>query len=115
MRRLGQRGFTLVEVLVGTGIMSLMTTLMGTSEKTGTSFEAQADTRNVSEWIGRDLPMAQATDLVDGGAPVGSASFTWVDQFGGVQLSHSVSYSLAGGELVRTYDGISHVIGRQIS
>lgn len=123
MSRRSQRGFTLVEVVVGTGILSLVTTLMSTgmfqavtmTTKIGGAYQARFATGTAASWTARDVPMAQSTDLEDGAPPVAGATFTWTDQFGGVQTSHSLTYSLSGGDLLRTYDGSTSVIGRQVS
>lgn len=122
MKGLGQGGFTLVETLVSTGIMGLVVALMSTglfqaltaTEKANAGQQVQGTTRGASVWLLRDVPMGRSTDLMDAGAPVSSAIFTWIDYFGGGALSHSVSYALANGDLVRNYDGGSFAVARGV-
>ncbi len=123
MKTRSQRGYTLVEVMVGTGILGLISTLIGSGlfqtitlrGKTSETFQAAGSTRTATGWITQDIPMALTTDLVDGGAPVSSATFTWTDLFQNAQAPHSVSYALVSGNLQRNYDGTTDVIGRGIT
>ena len=51
--------------------------------------------------------------------PKSSANMTWYDytsSFGSsFGTDHSASYSLAGGELRRTYDGVVSIVGRHVT
>ena len=126
-----QNGFTIVELLVGIGILGLMAPLLATGmfqmltsvEKGRAGFEAQADTRNAAAWMSQDIVMAQAADQTipyDIGCTNESgtfATFTWFDWFGDPDPVpiHTVSYCLKGTELLRFYDcGGPIVIGRHI-
>lgn len=119
----GQRGFTLVEVLVSTAVIGMMVTLVGVgvnqaitlSERANYGSQAQRQTRNALHWMTRDMAMAQTTNVVDGAAPVSSATFTWTDVFADALTNHSLSYVVTNGELRRTYDGVTITIGRQIT
>jgi prepilin-type N-terminal cleavage/methylation domain-containing protein len=123
MKYTDQKGFTLLELLVSTGIMSILIAIIGVgifqaialSQKANYRVQALSQTRNAVHWMARDIPMAQSTDLVDGGAPVSDATFTWTDVFADAQTPHALSYALVGGELRRTYDGTTITIGRSVS
>lgn len=123
MRKVGQQGFTLADLLVSMGVMGLVVTLVGNgifqginlSDKVSDGFLAQSDTRTPVFWLARDIAMAYSTTLVDGAAPVTSATFTWTDYFGDASTAHSLSYALVGTELQRTYDGVVGKIGRRVS
>jgi hypothetical protein len=58
--------------------------------------------------------MGQSTGLVDGAGPVNTASFSWTDYFQEGAVPHTASYAVTNGDLVRTYDGLSTVIGRNV-
>lgn len=118
-----QRGFTLVEVLVSTSIIGLLVPLIGTgvfqsvntSERIGGDLQPAGNTRGAVQWLSRDIPMALTTDLTDGAVPVSGATFTWTDLFNNGQTAHSVSYSLSGNDLRRTYDGLTSTVGRNVT
>ena len=119
MIRLKQRGFTLVELLIGIGILGIATPLLALAlfqiltftERGRAGFEAQADTRNASTWISQDIVMAQGTNLIVINPPDPTeyieiedpdcadaetewATFTWTDYFEDRNDQHTVSYCL---------------------
>jgi prepilin-type N-terminal cleavage/methylation domain-containing protein len=126
-----QRGFSLAELLVTVGIMALIgPVLVGSlyqmqsiTSRESAYLEIEADFRTSMQWLGRDFRMAKETDLVDGGPAVDCAavspspcmSLTWTDEFEEASAEHSAAYALIGGELRRTYDGTTHVVGRSVS
>ncbi len=120
MRRLSQKGSTLLEVIVSTGILGLLGVLLGAglfqmtavTQKTGAGLQAQAGTSRVLLQLMRDVQGAQSTDLVSGAPSVGAASFSWIDE---TETSHTVSYAVVNGDLLRTYDGNTAAIGRQVT
>lgn len=63
--------------------------------------------------IAGDAMNAQATDLVDGAEPVSSATLTWTDEDEN-ENTHSASYSLVEGEVLRTHNGITTTIARRV-
>lgn len=110
-------GFTLAEVLVTVGLLSITMSLMG-----GSIFQALGivrfwqddaiatkELRHAIMWFSRDAPNAQATDLVDGAPPVSSVSMSWTDKDG---VPHTAIYSLVANRLVRNYDGNEITVAR---
>ena len=125
MIKLEQRGFTLVELLISIGILGVIAPLLVLAlfqiitftERGRAGFEAQADTRNASTWISKDIEMAQGTTLVPVFSPVfpppppintvsapncsiisplipGGGLFTWTDLYKDRNNVHDVSYCL---------------------
>ncbi|MFQ5934462.1 MAG: type II secretion system protein J [Dehalococcoidia bacterium] len=119
----GQRGFTLVEMLVALGIMAavgsaLVTSILQMSNFTSrgnAQLETAADMGISMRWLARDTQSAETTDLVDGDPPVSSMTLNWVDEYDGASISHSASYALDGRDLKRTYDGETHTVARRVS
>ncbi len=126
-----QNGFTIVELLVGIGILGVVAPLLATgmfqiltyTERGRAGFESQADTRNAAAWMSQDIVMAQVayqTNPYYSGCtndPGTFATFTWFNWFGDLEPppKHTVSYCLKGTELLRFYDcGGPIVIGRHI-
>ncbi len=122
------RGFTLVELLVGLGILSVVMSIIGLSifqalrTESAISSDGRAinQLRNGMSWFGEDGKMVQGTDLVDGGPAVQCvdgvpcSSFTWTDEFNDLDVAHSLSYTLVGNTLVRNYDGNAHGVAREV-
>ncbi len=104
----GERGVTLVELLVATAISATIMGMMAKSwdtiflsQGTGQAIvAASVDLQTADYWITLDGQTAQTTDLVDGGPPGSSMTLTWGD---GGQTS---TYSLSGTELRRDFNGI---------
>lgn len=120
-RLAGERGFTLVELLVGITIMAMVTTVLAsgisqafkqaTFQRTGLT--SQDESRRLYLVITRDLQIATVTDLVDGAAPVSSVTITSVDP--NTSATHTTAYSLSGTNLLRNVDGVPMTAGRNIS
>ncbi len=120
----GQQGFTLVEMLVALGIMAALgTVLVGTLYQMGNftsrgnaQLSVSADPRNAFGWLGKDVKMANTTDLVDGAPAVSSMTLNWTDKYQDTSTAHSAAYSLVGTELRRTEDGVdTHSIARNVT
>lgn len=117
----GRPGFTLLELVVSTGVLALVLPVVGgglfqltrLAQKTNAGHQAQAATRNAVSWLVRDVPMAQGSDLVEG-IPSAQATFTWADHYEGAEEPHTLTYALSGGDLVRTYDGTATVVARGV-
>ncbi|MFQ5875174.1 MAG: prepilin-type N-terminal cleavage/methylation domain-containing protein [Dehalococcoidia bacterium] len=124
MRKLLQnsRGFTLVEMLVGVGVLVIVVTAIGAGifQSLGTHKGVVDDGLAINElrkgfsWFAGDVQMARTTDLVDGAPSVSTVNFTWTDEFEGAGVTHTSSYSLTGDRLVRTYDGNSHTVAHRV-
>lgn len=108
-----QRGITLIETLVALALVGIVMSVSGSAffqfltqpQKQGGNIAAAYDVRNASVWVARDAQMAQTTNLVDGAAPVSSVSLGWTDPPTEGGASHTVTYTLSGSNLLRTYDG----------
>jgi len=103
----GQRGFTIVEMLVAVTIASLIGggVVMGIAQTFNTSVRNSDHTlavnefRNAAYWIKRDAKMAQTVEVDPGesGLPL---VLSWVEWD---SSQHVVTYDLDDGKLVRTY------------
>jgi len=127
MRKLwGQRGFTAIEMLAGLAIGGLLIAgavmaifqLDTVSRQGSDELEAWHDIRVAGQWMGREILMAETITLVDGAAPVSSMSLTWKEYTGlddgQDYIPHTISYSLVGTELRRTYDGSEMTMARNV-
>ncbi len=117
--RTGQRGMTLIEVLITISITALIMGVLGTvvyqftqtTEKSNDQYAAGHDIQSAGHWINLDGKRANTTNLVDDAAPVQTMSLTWSD--GGV--SHTSTYSRNGTELKRTFDGNTTTVAHNIA
>ncbi len=113
------RGFTLAEVLVSLGILSLAVGLIGGGIFQALSFStdwtddvvAVKEVRHAASWFARDALNAETTDLTDGASPVSSVVITWIDSS---SVAHTATYSLVDNRLVRDYDGASITVARDV-
>ncbi len=118
----GQRGFTLVEVIVAVGLITMAMSTLGIAMaqaltaggKIGDDGVATNELRNAVSWLAGDVRMASASDLVDGGLPAASVMLTWTEEFQGQGTSHSASYQVVGESLERTYDGVTHTVAYRV-
>ena len=118
-----QRGNTLVELLIAAAITGLIAAptsaaLFQTFQTTtwGTQKSAQmGDLRNTATWLSVDIPLADTTDLPDGGPAQSSVAITSTDLYGGGSAVHQVSYALVGTELQRTADGVTHTVAWHVT
>jgi prepilin-type N-terminal cleavage/methylation domain-containing protein len=127
----GHRGFTMMEVLVAVGIMTVIGSglvrsvyQMQTNTSRGSAqLTAEADLRTSMQRLGRDFRMARTTDLVDGAPTVSCAGVSpasclvlgWTDEYQEASVSHTASYALVGTEVLRTYDGTTHAVARNVT
>lgn len=126
---MNQRGFTLLEVLMSAAVSGMVLAvvipivfqlLIGSARVTGKG-SVIVSLDQASHWLTRDLVQAQTTDLVDGADPVSQMTLTWTDLTVWANeeeedYSHSITYSLSGTQLMRTYDGGQQTIaGRGIA
>ena len=121
-----QSGFTLVELLVALGIMSLMLPTVITSiyqiargtTRITNELRIQQDIELASSWFTRDLALAKTTDVDDSVPPVTSMRVDWVDETGWAvegSESHYVEYTLIAPNLYRNYDGNISIVARYVS
>ena len=113
-------GFTLPEVLVSLSILGISTGLMGSSifqayalDRTwAADVVATREVRHATSWFAGDALNAQQTDLVDGAAPVSSATVSWTGQG---EVAHAVTYSLSpDATLIRDFDGSEITVARNV-
>ena len=117
----GQRGFTLIEMVVALGIGSVI--LMGAGEalfqilngvdRGVSQLTTLRDAENAALWLTRDARMAEITDISDGASPVSSITMQWTDAEGGG--THTVSYAISNSMLVRNFDGVDTTVSRRIN
>ena len=122
-----QKGFTLLEILlvlvIGgaalTAASAVYFQLMWGNGRIRSAVISGMDANNAALAIQKDLVMTQSTNLTDEDpTPQSSATFSWIDYTGfesSNYSSHSSSYSLAGTNLWRTYDGASEIVGRKVT
>ena len=117
-----QRGFTVIELVAGLGLFSMVTCGVGmtifqalvTETKVVNDGVAINELRNGLAWFASDVKMAQSTDLVDEAEPASACTLTWIDDFDNAQVSHTSSYALVDDKLVRTYDGNAHTVANRV-
>ena len=118
-----QRGSTLLELLISAAITGLIAapasaamfeTFQTTTWNTQQSAQLQ-DLRTAATWLSVDIPLANSTDLPDGGPAQSSVAITSTDRYGGGSTAHQVSYALVGTELRRTADGATHTIAWRVT
>ena len=113
-------GFTIVELLVAVGILTMSVGLVGSGMFQALSVErswsdnvlATKGLRHAGSWFSSDAFNARTTDLFDGAPPSGEVSLSWSDA---ESSSHTVRYQVSGDNLVRTFDGVETVVARQVT
>ena len=121
-----QKGFTLIELLVALAVGGLVIVsavgviyqvMWGTS-RTNSQVVVLTDVHQAALRLKKDMVMAQTTDLLDG-VPQDSATLSWTDYTSfdpEENKDHSSAYNLlSNGELQRSYDGTTSIVGRNIT
>ena len=130
-----QRGFTLLELVVGLAVAGLVMPLIASSifqltkgtEQISARTVATADVASLAPWLHRDLAVARTIvdpatqapliDCASGTQP--SILATWTDQtgWGAADPEHYAEYSIEPGTTVvmREYDGAVGVVARQVT
>ena len=124
MTRNGQRGFTLIEILVAMAIGGLLVPVVvsgifavtkGTA-KINTDLVILQDIDGASAWINRDLSQAMTTNLNEN-ETLNTMRVDWIDLTGwateGAE-SHFAEYTVVGTDLMREYDGETQIVARRI-
>lgn len=122
-RQNSQKGFTLLELVVGTAIIGLIvlgTVALITHEVKGTAAARTSVTvgdeiRDAARSLCKDGMMAETTNLVEGAPPVDNLVLSWVERYECINVPHTSSYVLSGDELRRDYDGTVTTVARHIS
>ena len=114
MNMLGQKGFTLLEILVAPAIGGLIVPatsaaiwqIATSTSGINTSFIVQQDLDIASSWFARDLSQTRTTDVVSDDPPVSSMSVGWLDETADGS-AHCVRYYVEDGTtlLKRNFDG----------
>ena len=119
-------GFTLVELVVALGVISIVVGLAGSGIFQVLSFErywqddvsATVDLRRAGSRFASDaLNAEQAKDSLGQtvacppGAPASSVTLDWKDTAGG---SHAAVYSISGTSLIRGFDGAQNELARKV-
>jgi len=122
---MGQRGFTLLELLVGLAVGSvlLLAALLSINQilvSTGRSNSQVVvldEVHRAALRIKKDIQAHTSANLTD--LQYGPTTFSWIDQTGFVppedERDHNSIYSLSGTELVRTFDDTPGILGRHIT
>ncbi|MDY6892946.1 MAG: type II secretion system protein [Chloroflexota bacterium] len=114
-----QRGVTLLEVLMAAGIAAMLASVcaasiflfLGVTEQSNEQFRALHDIQNAGYWLSLDGRRAQATDLIDGAAPVGDLILNWTED----DQMNTVTYSLSDTRLQRDHNGNVTIVARHIT
>ncbi len=101
-----QLGFTLAEVLITVGLLTIATSIIGTAmfQALATQRVVQDDGRAISElrkglgWFAEDIRMAQTADVTGG-----VLTLTWTDYFNDANQNYTVTYAKVGNLLMRTH------------
>ena len=120
IRRTGQKGMTLVEVVIASAIAAVISEALGmviynmmtTTERSNSITSTVNDVNNAVYWISYDAKMAGATDLAEGNPAADEVLLSWVDGGGN---GHSSYYYLSGTDLLRDHDGIIMTVSRFIT
>ena len=102
-----QKGMTLIEVLVVAALVGILSGAFSTSifsifrhnATSNARVTAACGTEEAAYWVSRDGQMSQTTDLVPGGPPVSTVTFSWTEPDTGD--AYDIDYFLSGEDLRR--------------
>ena len=118
---MGQRGFTLLEILVVLAVgsvllvgafLSINQILLGTG-RSNSQVVVLEEVHRAALRIKKDIQAHTSADLTD--LQYGPTTFSWIDNTGFApedERDHNSIYSLSGTELVRTFDDVPSILGR---
>jgi prepilin-type N-terminal cleavage/methylation domain-containing protein len=118
-----QKGFTLLEILVGLSISSMLSLgalglilceLNGTAAIKN-SISAADELASAESCIGKDVMMAESTNLVNDGASSSNLSLAWTERYEFSNIPHTCTYSVDNCTLIRNYDGFEFIVARNIT
>jgi hypothetical protein len=106
-----ERCFVLLEFVVSVAFMAiiggLVVNMLGIgwelNSRNGAILDVVVDTSTSTTWLVRDIHLATATNLADGGGTQTTAQFTWTDAGG----AHVCDYALVAGDMQRTCDSVA--------
>ncbi|MFC1862104.1 type II secretion system protein J [Chloroflexota bacterium] len=115
--KLGERGYTYIELLIAITIMALASTAAGAAifqvlrntERNNDHMTAVRQVQNAGYWISRDAQMALSVNVTDNMTPPDFLGLNWTEwDDDGDPIYHSVKYSFEAltdgiGKLKRTY------------
>lgn len=104
-----------IVAIISVPLTSSIHLIVSNTRMTSDKVTAHQDLEIATTWIGRDAAMAVSTDLVNGAPGVDAMDLTWIEDFGGVVVPHSVSYYISGTNLQREYDGNLITVARNIT
>jgi len=118
-----QWGFTLVEILVtlavgstiAVGALLTFQQIFVDTGRSNSQVLVLGDVHRAALQIKKDIQAHQSANLTD--LPPGQATFSWTDQTGFEpenERSHSSNYTISDNKLIRTYDDIATILGRNI-
>ena len=121
---MGQRGFTLLEILVTLAIGSVLLVgaflsinqILLSTGRSNSQVVVLDEVHRAALRIKKDIQAHTSADLTD--LQDGPTIFRWIDQTGFApedERNHNSTYSLSGTELVRTFDGTPSILGRHIT
>ncbi len=118
-RRSGQRGVLLLEFAISLGFMAVIGVLVVNMLALGWELNSRnrsilvvaVATSTSTTWLVRDIHLATATDITDGGGTQPTAQFTWTDAGG----AHVCDYALVAGEMRRTCDTVAISVADNVS
>lgn len=114
-----QRGLILLEFSVSVGFMAVLGALVlnmlgvgwDLQSRNSAVLEVTVDTSTSTSWLVRDIHVATATDIPDGGGAQATAQFTWTDAGG----AHVCDYALVADDMRRTCDATTVTVANNIT
>ena len=128
----GARGFTMVELVVAVGLLTLATGMIGAGLFHVHSIQrfwrddavATRELRHAGSWVAGDAlraqnvltaaPPSETALPCAPAAPSSTVTLIRSDSDGASVVTHVITYAVSGGELTRTYDGATTTIARDI-
>ncbi len=114
-----ERGLILLEYAVSVGFMAVLGALVlnmlgqgwDLQSRNSAVLEVAVDTSTSTTWLIRDIHIATATDIPDGGGAQATAQFTWTDAGG----AHVCDYALVADDMRRTCDATTVTVANNIT